>query len=186
MAKFISLILTNETDIKVPKEIPHLIKHGILIIPIEEYQELSFFIDDVLETGNNKIADYSEYYPFIKLIENLKINKFMAFLEDKTEYYEFVAENGFVILETIQTKPNYDINKPSAFKHIGFENINIGDYHSYYSIKHLYNEELNTDEADEFGDRIIRDTTKNNLSKPSRDEKNKSFWDKIKEIFSNN
>lgn len=155
MGQNISLIITKSIDTKIPKEIPHLIKNGLLIIALKK-DEFSYFVSKVLRSYLTNLEDYIEF-DFVKLINELKLSTFLGFHESEwgmpvDEVY-FAVIDGEVIIESIESLkinesddqfiliPDKKIDPKELLK---IDLSNMDYYHSYYDFEKEYLAQMET------------------------------------------
>ncbi|KFF23781.1 hypothetical protein [Chryseobacterium vrystaatense] len=156
MGQNISLIVTKSVDTKVPKEIPHLIKNGLLIIALKN-NEFSYFVLNVLRSYLTNLQDYIEF-DFVQLVNELKLSTFLGLHESEwgmpiDEVY-FAVIDGEVIIESIESLkidesddqfiliPNKKTNPKEL---LGIDLSNMDYYHSYSDFKEKYIAEMETE-----------------------------------------
>ncbi|UTN04300.1 hypothetical protein L0669_23620 [Flavobacterium bizetiae] len=155
MGQNISLIITKNIEIKVPHEIPHLIRNGLLIIALAK-DEFSYFVVKVLKSCKTNLSDYIEGNSFVRLVRKIELDTFLAYHESDwgllaDEIY-FAVVDGEIIIESIESfkieesgDPFISIPEekmdPRDILEIDWSNMDY--YHSYYDFKKIYNQENN-------------------------------------------
>jgi hypothetical protein len=155
MGRDISLIISKSIEVKIPKEIPHLIKDGVLLIALEK-SEFSDFVFNVLRTYKTNLNDYIEENDFVKLVNKIKLNDFFAYHESDwgmpIDKVYFAVVEGEIVIESIESFkieesddqfimiPEVRVDPRSI---LGMDLSNLDYYHSYYDFKETYDAESN-------------------------------------------
>lgn len=155
MGQNISLIISKKSGTKIPKEIPHLIKNSLLIIALKD-EEFSSFVFEVLRTYKTNLSDYIEENNFVKLVNKIKLDDFLAYHVSEwgmlVDEVCFAVIDGEIVIESIESFrvdnsddqfiliPDEKVNPRDI---LGIDISNLDYYNSFYDFKELYEIENN-------------------------------------------
>jgi len=157
MGQNISLIISKSIETEVPKEIPHLVKNGLLIIALEN-NEFSNFVFEILRSYKTNLNDYIEENNFVQLVNKIKLKSFLGYHESEwgmpVDIVYFAVMNSEIVIESIESLKIEESD--DQFIMISDEKIdprdileidlsNIDYYHSYSDFKKIYDEKNNLD-----------------------------------------
>lgn len=145
MSQNISVIVTKQTNITIPDDIPHIIKNNQLLIAIDT-NDHSFGLDQIMQqvttTGNTELLAYITDYDFISLAHKLKISSFAVYhysdwADIPFEIQEFTVVDNIIITDSFfdmdAKEPNDKYEDNSAEKLLNIITDDALDYRTYSS-----------------------------------------------------
>lgn len=151
MGQNITAIVTKQTDIELPEDLPHITKNGQTVIAYNDNFGgfLNNIIKEVLKTGNTDFLSYCKKYDIAMFIKNLSLTSFAVIHSSDwggmpVDDYEFTVINNRIIPDSfLNSDSNIEFDwekyeENNAKKLLGIDWDAVMEYHNYREFEYLY------------------------------------------------